>query len=121
MTVTLERDDRVMSGHTPRRDLEHKSDVAEFDRWVNGVASIEVPEAVVDEFADELLDRLGGAGVLSVEQTGVVRHLELTVEQDKVDQGNVLEAIDQAAQTVGADTVRARLTTEYAWDRPRPA
>lgn len=90
------------------------------ERWRNHVATITVPETVVDRFADEMLDRLEGA-VLGVEQEGTARRVEVTVEANWIGSLPLMMLIDEVLNLVGADYADARFTEETAWARPEPA
>jgi hypothetical protein len=107
-------------GHTKWSEIVHKEDRLKLERWRNHVATITVPEAVVDRFTDELLDRLEG-GVATIEQDGTTRRVELTIEANWIGSLPLMLLVGEVLEVVGADHADARFTEEYAWARPDPA
>jgi hypothetical protein len=96
-----------------------EKDRSKLERWRNHVATITVPEVVVSQFTDEVLDRLEGA-VLTVEQEGTARRVELTVEANWIGSLPLMLLIEDVLNVIGADQAQARFTEETAWARPEP-
>jgi hypothetical protein len=111
---------RSWGGQTKWSEIVPKEDRPKLERWRNHVATISVPEAVVDRFTDELLDRLEGA-VATIDQEGTTRRVELTVEANWIGSLPLVLVVGDVLELVGADHADVRFTEEYVWGRPEPA
>ena len=96
--------------------MNSRSNARKLQRWRNHVATINVPEAVVDEFTDALLGRLPDA-VVAAAQKGTTRQVELTIEANAIGSLPLVLLIGELLEVVGAEHADARVIEEHAWAR----